>query len=178
MIFSLQELIDVIVMTAAVGFIFMDLFRRTHKTTKQAFLFSCLVTAPALIFHELAHKFIAISYGLTATYHAAYWFLLIGVGLKLLKSGFIFFVPAYVSIAGAEIAPGAGALIAFAGPFLNLVLFLAAWAMLKQKKLKTSTYMFLHVTKQINLFLFVFNMLPIPLFDGFKVYSGLYHLVF
>lgn len=176
MVFTLRELIDVIIMTVAVGFIFMDLFRSraSFGFDRRAFLFACYVTAPALIFHELAHKFVALYFGLNATFHAAYFWLFLGIMLKLLRFGFIFFVPAYVSIGGQLVQGLPMASVAFAGPFLNFVLFAGAWVWLKrQKKMKRSTYVFLHVTKQINLFLFIFNMLPIPFFDGMKVYQGI-----
>jgi Zn-dependent protease len=179
MIFTLKELFDVIVMTLAVGYIFMDLFRRQpYGFDKKAFMFSCLVTAPALIAHELAHKFVALSFGLEATFHAAYFWLALGILLKMVRFNFIFFVPAYVSIGNGIVTPLASGLIAFAGPALNLVLFIVSWALLRQKKMKKNTYVFLQVTKQINLFLFVFNMLPIPFFDGLKVYQGLYQTFF
>lgn len=179
--FSLGELFDVILMTLAVGFIFMDMFKDSHLGLgKNAFWFACLVTAPAIIFHELAHKFVALGFGLEATFHAAYFWLILGVALKLMRSGFIFFVPGYVSIGAgvAAVQPLAMALIAFAGPFLNLVLYFVSVLWLRQKRLKKRTFMFLHVTKQINLFLFIFNMLPIPFFDGMKVYSGLFGFFF
>ena len=177
MFFTIRELIDVIVMTAAVGYIFMDFFKQKDHHfgfDKNAFYFACLVTAPALIFHELAHKFVAMSFGLQATFHAAYFWLLIGVALKLLRFRFIFFVPAYVSIGAARSVQSLPlALTAGAGPFLNLVLFGVATLLLKRKKLKHKTFIFLYVTKQINLLLFILNMLPIPFFDGMKVYQGL-----
>jgi Zn-dependent protease len=179
MIFSIKEILDVIIMTAAVGYIFMDLFRRQpYGFDKKAFAFACMVTAPALIFHELAHKFVALSFGLQATFHAAYFWLILGIAMKMLRFGFIFFVPAYVSIGGTTITPLESALTAGAGPFLNLLLFVTAWLLLKQKRMKRNTYIFLQVTKQINLFLFVFNMLPIPFFDGMKVYQGLFQTFF
>lgn len=181
MVVSGREIIDIVIMTLAVGYIFMDLFRTKHTTfDRDAFLFACLVTAPALIVHELAHKFVGLGFGLEATFHAAYLWLAIGVVLKLMRSGFIFFVPAYVSIGGPlAVTPFQSALTAFAGPFLNFVLFAVSWGILKwQKKLDKRWFVFLQVTKQINLFLFVFNMLPIPGFDGLKVYQGIYALFF
>ena len=179
MIFTLKEMFDVLIMTLAVGYIFMDLFRKQPiGFDKNAFLFACLVTAPALIVHELAHKFLALGFGLEATFHAAYFWLALGIVLKMLRFGFIFFVPAYVSISNGAIAPLSSALIAFAGPALNLALFIIAWALLKQKRLKRNTFIFLQVTKQINLFLFIFNMLPIKFFDGWTVYTGLYKAFF
>ena len=187
MILSFSEIIDVFVMTAVVGYIFMDLFK-LHRTEIimgfdwQGFKFACLVTAPALTLHELAHKFVAISYGMQATFHAAYTWLGLGVIMKLLHFGFIFFVPAYVSIGCAAepcvLKPLSGAVIAFAGPAANLLIFLVCWALLKNPNLKRSTRIILYISKQINLFLFIFNMLPIPMFDGFKVYQGLWSAFF
>ena len=176
MIFSIREFVDVLIMTGVVGFIFKDLFKQVDRP----FLFSCLVTAPALILHELAHKFIALGFGLQATFHAAYFWLVLGIIMKLANFGFIFFVPAYVSIdaVGAQLTPLSSALVAGSGPFTNLALFGIAWAFLQQKKLKTRTYIFLQVTKQINLFLFVFNMLPLPMFDGLKFYQGILQVLF
>ena len=181
MIFTLRELFDVVVMTLAVGYIFMGVFK-THAIgfDRHTFLLACLVTAPALILHELAHKFVAIGFGLQADFHAAYFWLILGVVLRLLRSNFIFFVPAYVSFGSAivQTTPLMSSAIAFSGPLMNLVLFGISWALLRQKKMKHSTFAFLYITKQINLFLFVFNMLPIPGFDGLKVYQGLYQTFF
>ena len=195
MIVSGQELIDVVVMTVAVGFIFMDIFRFPGKEPRmkpgfdwQALGVACLITAPAIILHELAHKFIAIGFGMNATFHAAYFWLAIGIALKLLHFKFIFFIPGYVQpcshpLGSTALAaclmqlqnfPLQKAAVAFAGPFLNLVLYVGAWIALKNmKNMSKRTFFVLYLTKQINLLLFVFNMLPFPLFDGFKVYDGL-----
>jgi Zn-dependent protease len=182
MIFSLQELVDAIVMTVGVGYIFMNIFRL--KTLRAGFdwnalWFACLVTAPALILHELAHKFAAMAAGMQATFHAAYTWLGIGVVLKLVGSPFIFFVPAYVSIgcagASCSMPPIVSASIAFAGPGLNLLLWISSWAILKYHKLRSRRwFVFWLITKKINMLLFILNMLPIPGFDGFKVYQGLW----
>ena len=187
MLITLNEIIDVAIMTVVVGYIFMGLFRFHQEQIIsgfdwQGFKFACLVTAPALIFHELAHKFAAMTYGLQATFHAAYVWLGIGAILKMLGTGFIFFVPAYVSIGCAgtpcTLEPLSQSIISFAGPFANLVIFLFCWALLKKKDLSRPTRIIIYITKQINLFLFVFNMLPIPGFDGLKVYQGLWSMIF
>ncbi len=188
MIVSLSEVIDVVVMTGIVGYIFMDIFRFQRQEFATGFdwqglKFACLVTAPALILHELAHKFTAIAFGMEATFHAAYTWLGLGVILKLLHFGFIFFVPAYVSIGCASsesctLAPLHGSVIAFAGPAANLLIFLACWLLLKNQKIQGTTRQIIYISKQINLFLFIFNMLPIPMFDGLKVYQGLWKTFF
>ena len=187
MIISLREIIDIALMSVIVGYIFMAIFKFSQDRFQtgfdwRSFKFAALVTAPAIILHELGHKFVALGFGLEATFHAAYTWLGIGVILRLLHTGFIFFVPAYVQIGCAVkdcvVPPLQLSAIAFAGPFVNLVIFFICWGLLKKKNLSKNMRLILYITKQINLFLFIFNMLPIPAFDGFKVYSGLWKTFF
>ncbi|MFC1752649.1 hypothetical protein ACFL96_04560 [Thermoproteota archaeon] len=185
---TLTELMDVVIMSVVVGYIFMDIFRKPRKIGKDYdplkhlkektksrfddFKFAALVTAPAIILHELAHKLIAVSFGMQATFHAAYTWLAIGAVLKLLGTGIIFFVPAFVSITGV-MTPLTHSAIAFAGPGMNLLIFVGALLVEKYGNLDKKYYPFLILTKRINLFLFIFNMIPLPMFDGFKVFQGL-----
>ena len=184
---TLRETFDIIVMTLALGFIFNDVFGR-YKPVKHdydplenlksnsdywsGFKFACLVTAPAIILHELGHKAVALAMGFAATFHAAYTWLGLGVLLKLMNFGFIFFVPAYVSHS-ANTTPLQSAAISFAGPLVNLFLWLGPWYLLKYYKPKKSYVPFLTLTKQINMFLFIFNMIPLGFFDGAKVVTGI-----
>jgi Zn-dependent protease len=137
------------------------------------------VTAPALILHELLHKFLAVAFGLQATFHAAYVFLALGIVLRLLRSRFIFFVPGFVSVAGGTIPPLQHALIALVGPFMNLTLFLASAAWLRWGRVRSRFWLAaLLVTRLINLWLFILNMLPIPGFDGFQAFRSLFQALF
>lgn len=182
MILTLRELFDAALMTVAVGYIFMSIFQARSMRIGfdwKALWFACLVTAPALVLHELAHKFVAMAAGLQATFHAAYTWLGIGILLKLAGAPFIFFVPAYVSIGCAAhpcaIPPLISAMTAFAGPFLNLLLWVSSWAVLKYHRVRSKRWLvFWFLTKKINMLLFILNMLPIPGFDGFTFYSGLW----
>ncbi|KYK26356.1 hypothetical protein AYK26_05175 [Euryarchaeota archaeon SM23-78] len=187
MILTPAEILDIIIMTLAVGFIFKDIFRyrpRVEVITPDSFLkmrkgfnwndfwFAAAIVAPSIILHEFGHKFIAISQGMTATFNAAYIWLGVGVVLKLIGSGIIFFVPAFVAIQGQGTSlQFAG--IAFAGPAVNLILWLGSLIILKTAKLKPNLHRFFYLLSRINMFLFIFNMLPIPGFDGLQVYSGL-----
>lgn len=203
-IISFMEIVDLLIMTLAIGFIFKDIFspklavsanydplkQYMGPTGMQKFLFAASVTAPAIIFHELGHKIVSMAYGLQGTFHAAYGWLGFGVVLKLIGSPFLFFVPAYVSIC--EI-PGTGmastacletlsqrplvmAAIAFAGPAVNCLLWVGSWYVLKyhSNKLSPKWKLGLHFTKFINMFLFFFNMIPLGMFDGAKVFKGLF----
>lgn len=194
MLFTLPELIDIVIMSLALGFIFKDIFKKKIIVTKdydpikaytsftsssayQNFIFAILVTAPAVILHEFGHKFMAINFGATATFNAAYLFLGIGILLKLMNVGFVFFVPAYVSWVGRVTAQQAS-MIAFAGPLVNLIIWLSAAAWLKYGKVNEKYLQFFVLTKKINMFLFIFNMIPIPGFDGYHVIINLINVVF
>lgn len=192
---TFSEILDILVMTLALGFIFKDAFRRAeyhnhdplkalqHVTARpswQDFKFAALITAPAIILHELAHKFVALGLGMQATFHASYEFLGLGVLLKLLSFPFIFFIPGYVSHSAAA-SPLHAAIVAGVGPFMNLFLWFCCWLLLKQKqfmRVHKSWFNALFLSSRINLFLFIFNMLPIPIFDGAQFFSGLFHAIF
>lgn len=186
---TIGEIIDLILMTFFVGYIFGDLipFRKesydplVHYNRRfdfEGLKFSIMATAPAIILHELAHKFVALAFGLDAVFYAFYrnsmylFLAVVTILSKLTGFGLMFFVPGYVSISG----PGTNlqfALTAFAGPFVNLILWLGSWYLLKNKKYGKKHFLLLILTQKINMFLFIFNMLPIPGFDGYKFFVGL-----
>ena len=214
MVFNIFEIVDIVIMTAIIGFIFHDTFRKPvthdddiveHYRRKRAtlgvewhdFLWACLLVGPTIIFHELSHKFTAMSFGLDATFHAAcssanlvsgapfldmYCGLtLLSLFFKIVGFGFIFFVPGYVLIGGG----GTNlqyALAAFAGPIIHLIFWLGAAQILKNKKyvrkLPERKRLYLFFFKQINMFLFILNMIPIPGFDGFSVFYNLFKAIF
>jgi Zn-dependent protease len=179
----MRELIDLVIMTAALGFIFKDIFKKPSEPYEpltyykkrfdfESFKFAIMVTAPAIILHELAHKFVALAYGLAAVFHAHYFFLGVGILLKLLNFGFIFFIPGYVMYSTLATNFQTAA-IAIAGPLVNLLLWLGSAFMLKQKNIKKKYIPLLFLTKRINMFLFIFNMLPIQPFDGGHFFHAL-----
>ncbi len=193
------EVFDIFVTIALVGFLFMDAFKAPKSESKgdelsrylkksrsrfnwKDFWFAAMVTAPAILLHELGHKITALSYGYEATFHAFYansttlFFGLFAIAMKLLNFGLIFLVPGFVSIVGIG-GPEQAGLIAFAGPAINLILFIIAFVIVKTQKLKHKTMHFWVLTKNINLFLLIFNLLPIPGFDGFTVWSSLWKII-
>lgn len=185
-IIALREILDIIIVTLALGYIFMGQIRRpkTHLDllkpvgfSFEDFKFAALITAPAIILHEMAHKFFALFFGISATFKAWFVGLAIGVLLSIIKSPLIILAPGYVQIEGGSDLQQT--IIAFAGPFLNLLLFLLAKYVLEHKKrLSRNEAIGWYLTKQINIFLFVFNLLPIPPLDGSKVFAGLIKLIF
>ena len=88
---------------------------------------------------------------------------MLGLVLKVVFPGFVFFIPGYVEISSI-IEPLKHAVIAFAGPGMNLILWLGSAYLLKRNKTKTQTnhqsknlkgkwLLILHMTKRINMFL-------------------------
>jgi len=190
---NVGEIIDLVLMTIFVGYIFSDMIpvRResydplVHYRRRfdfEGLKFAIMATAPAIIFHELAHKFVALGFGLNAVFYAFYrstfTFVLgaLTIFSKLTGFGFMFFVPGFVSISGTG-THLEYALSAFAGPFVNLVLWLGAWFLLKNKFYRKKHFLLLVLTQRINMFLFIFNMLPIPGFDGYNFFTGLIRAV-
>jgi len=186
---TIAEIVDLVLMTIFVGYVFSDMIpaRRENYDPlvhyKRGFdfekmKFAIMATAPAIIVHELAHKFVALGFGLNAVFYAFYrstFTLMLGVLTiisKLTGFGFMFFVPGYVSIGG----NGTNlqfALAAFAGPFVNLVLWIGSWFLIKNKFYKKKHFLLLILTQRINMFLFIFNILPIPGFDGYNFFIHL-----
>ncbi|MFW6230643.1 MAG: metalloprotease [Nanoarchaeota archaeon] len=136
--------------------------------------FAMMIIGPAIILHELGHKFTAMGFGVEATFHTSYFFLGLALLLKILNSPFIFLVPAFVAYPAGAISPLQSSLVAFAGPAVNFLIFIASSLALKfMKKLDKKTIMLLGLTKQVNLFLALFNMIPLRPFDGGHVLSGI-----
>jgi Zn-dependent protease len=198
---TIREIIDIIIMSFFIGFLLSDVFKRFQPRKEyydplavrerqkfgidwNSLKFSTLVTAPAIVLHELGHKFVAMGFGLNATFNAFYansttLFLgIVALLMKFMNFGFIFIVPGYVEISELGTNPLQMAIIAFAGPAVNLILWLVSALILKKKLVDKKYLPFVYLTSKINMFLFIFNMLPFFFFDGYKVFSGLWQAFF
>ena len=183
---TIKEIIYLLITTAVVGYIFSGFTTKFKKGLDyfkgfdfEDFKLSILVASPGIILHELMHKFVAMFYGLSAQYYISVFGLIIGSALKFFSFPFIILAPGYVGIVGSTTTLQS-VLISFAGPFTNLVLWISSYYYLKHKGLniKRKTAIVLFLTKEINKWLFIFNMLPIPPLDGSKVWFGLFDLIF
>ncbi len=176
------EIIYLIIVTAAIGYIFTGYVSTRPKTVYNLmhpnridlrdFYFSFLVAAPGIIIHELAHKLTAISFGYPAQFQIFTFGLVLAIFLKLINSPLLILAPGYVNIP--EISNAFQyRLIAFAGPAINLILWLAAAIVLKYSaNLSRKHLAFFALTKRINMILFIFNMIPLGPLDGAKVFLG------
>lgn len=178
MLISPIEFLRLAIVTLALGYIFSGMIPRSKNILESYSRFdwdgikiAILISAPAVLLHELAHKFAAIFFGLNTEFFAQYLGLTLGIVLKLVGSPFLIFIPGYVSISNpTSIQSG---IIAFMGPFTNLLLWIIPALLLKYKTYSNNTAIVLYATKKINMMLFMFNMIPLPPFDGSKVLSGL-----
>jgi|SRR3989344_266394 len=179
MITSISEIFYLIILTIAIGYIFSGYIKIPGLYSRffnwQSIKFAMLVTAPAIILHELGHKFVGLAFGYESMFHIWAPGLLLGIFLRVIGSPFLILAPGYVSVNPS--LPIELSVIAFAGPFINLALFSISVIVLRfKRRLRRKEFLFWHLTKMINLWLFIFNMIPIPPLDGSKVLSGLFGL--
>jgi len=183
MFITIAEIIDIIIMTFAIGYIFSTFIKRQPEEgydplkfyEKNPFWedlkFGSMIAAPAVVLHELAHKFTAMAFGATATLHAPIGWYLVIILLRMLNFPLIFFVGGYVS--HTPLLPLQSSIVAVAGPLINLILFLLCISLVKFKLINRKYYRMITISGKLNLFLFIFNMLPIPGFDGAHFFSSL-----
>ena len=187
-VITLIEILHIIIAILSVGYIFTGLLnlKFNKKDVLDAYVkrfdwrefwFVCMAASPGIILHEMAHKFVAMGFGLQAFFQVSYFGLILGVIMKLLSTGFIFLAPGYVIISGANEVQSM--LTALAGPVINLLLWLLAMMVLKYKEtFSRKQAVFWNLTLNINKWLFIFNILPIPPLDGFKVWIPLFKMIF
>jgi Zn-dependent protease len=187
MVFTLSEIVQIGITVLAIGFIFSGYIKKpklyhdvedyfsggrfSHLFDWEDFKFSTMIVAPAIILHEFGHKFVGMALGHVSYYTAWPTGLGLGVVMRLIGSRFLLFAPGFVNITG-NVTASEMAIIAFAGPLVNLILFAASWAAIESGKFRKHARA-LHISKTINMWLFLFNMIPFGPLDGAKVLSGI-----
>ena len=151
MLFTLWELIDLVIMVFAIGYIFSSFIKREpaagydpltyykKNTLFQDIKYASIIAAPAVILHELGHKFVAMFFGATATLHAPLTWYAIVIVMKLLNFPLFFFVGGYVE--HTALPPLESALVSASGPFVNLLLFLICTGLIKYRLVNKKYYM-------------------------------------
>jgi Zn-dependent protease len=132
-----------------------------------ALILATVLFAMGFILHELAHKYVAQSYGLWAEFRVN----TLGVVLTAISivSPFKFIAPGAVVISGYADRNRMG-LTAIAGPIVNIVI---AIGLLTTLPILANTRIYYAVAygAAINAFLALFNLIPFSIFDGRKVYA-------
>ncbi len=126
-----------------------------------------IIFSTGFILHELAHKYVAQSYGLWAEFRLN----MTGLILTALSivSPIKFIAPGAVMISGFADSDRMGR-TAFAGPFVNVIIAVGLLALLPVL-VQTQFYLVVLYGAAINAFLALFNLIPFAVFDGRKVYS-------
>lgn len=186
MIITFNEIFYAVVLTVVLAYIFMDFFRQpknvydlmyTRGFRWDDFKFAAIVVAPAILLHEMGHKFVAIGFGLPASFNIFWGGLGLAILLKLVHSPFLILAPAYVLIPAAA-TPFQQTFIAAAGPLTNLLIWFIASQILKKKRLSRMQLIGWGVTKKLNMWLFIFNVIPFPPLDGYNIVRGVIGIIF
>ncbi|MCX6767885.1 MAG: site-2 protease family protein [Candidatus Micrarchaeota archaeon] len=164
-----NELLHILVSVLTISLAFTMVFTNTTELAGfgGTFVMVFFTVGLGFIVHELSHRFIALRYGAHATYRA--WTIgLIFAVVTAAVFGFVFAAPGAVYIYGKRLTRDQDGKIALAGPAANFILalaFIAGSALLPGAKGVFG------LGAQVNLFLGLFNLLPVFPMDGSKVIS-------
>ncbi len=165
-------LIAIVALTAALtmamfgGFFNMQVeFKEEPWVVGYIALVAFVSTATAFFLHEMAHKFVAQHYGCWAEFRYSQQGLLIALVLAAI-AGFLFAAPGAVYIAG-RIDKRQNGIISIAGPLTNVAVAAAAIPILiiMGGIVAAGFYTVIY----FNVFLAIFNMIPVMPLDGAKV---------
>jgi Zn-dependent protease len=123
----------------------------------------------AFVLHELAHKFVAVRYG----FYAEYRMWVQGLIFALITAyffGFVFAAPGAVYIHGDHISRGENGKISLAGPLTNIALAVIFFLFIPLSSFSPILSAIIGLGFFVNSFLALFNLIPISILDGAKVF--------
>ncbi|MBR3214167.1 MAG: site-2 protease family protein [Methanosphaera sp.] len=181
--FSKQEKIDLSISIIVLTLIISFMYSRPNITVDKLLLFipiAFVTVGLGFILHELGHKFVAQKYGFYAEFRRSDKGLMLGIVTALM--GFLFFAPGAVMIGSPTgiISEEENGKISIAGPIVNIILALIFLGIqisiqplvtLSNIDMMVYLYFLSVIGFNINSFLALFNLLPIPPLDGSKVIS-------
>ena len=166
-LFSQIEVRDILIAWAALALAFTIASRGgLAGNLVTAYFVAFVAVGSGFVLHELMHKFTAERYG----YWAEFRMWVMGIVLALVTStlGVIFAAPGATYISGMNISKEENGVISIAGPLMNIVI---AVLFLPFALFGTGNWGTLGAFgTYINIFLALFNMLPIGPLDGSKVF--------
>lgn len=150
-----------------------------YRGSLTGFTVSLIAVATGFIFHELAHRYVAIKYGMIARYKA--WYLGLAVALMVaLITAKIFGNPFVIAAPGAVVIMHYGMYdisyirrecrIAAAGPLANIAVALAT--LIASYFIGSPWSYYARFIGSVNAWLAFFNLLPIPPLDGSKIFRA------
>ena len=168
MSFSQKELRDIFIAWIVLSLAFAMLISGNAKFGFQTALIASFITVgTGFVLHELAHRFVALKFGAIAEFRA--WMAGLVFAIITAFLGFLFAAPGAVYIFKDNLTARENGIISIAGPLTNLVIgfFFLTTALFSSGMLQT---IFL-IGSQINFYLGFFNMLPLFVLDGKKVFD-------
>jgi Zn-dependent protease len=166
--FTSREIRDILISMLVIAGVFAYVFRNIN----QGYFISLIpVTLIAVgfgfVFHELAHKFVAIRYG----FYAEYRLWVEGLILAIITAtfGFVFAAPGAVYIHGQYISREENGKISIAGPLTNMALAIIFFILIQFLSFSPILSLICGLGFTINSFLAFFNLLPVFMLDGAKV---------
>ncbi len=175
--FSKKELQDIAisVVTLSVA-LFLIIIRSSfkvnginvHPALLLALAIGFLMTITAFLIHEMSHKFTAIHYGAWSEFRMWPMGLVLTIITGLI--GFLFALPGAVYFASYR-NPIREGKIALAGPIANMVMGIVLLPVLLFVTMPLNAFAAVFFLVYINLWLGLFNLVPIPPLDGSKVFA-------
>src|SRR3989338_3031065 len=171
---ELKEIRDISIAAVVLGFVFVYKGYENLNATLNLLPFGLIVVSLSFILHEMAHRYFARKYGHHAEFQLWKWGLIIAIVITIASNGaFIFAAPGAVVIFPRadlwgnvkHITRKQMGIIGISGSVVNMVLatgFTAAAFFTGLDILYTGTF--------VNVWLALFNMLPISILDGNKVF--------
>ncbi|MGB9937431.1 MAG: site-2 protease family protein [Methanobacterium sp.] len=167
--FTAGEIRDIIISMFVISLIFAYIFARRDLSNILIYMpITFVVVGLGFVLHELAHKYVAIHYGYWAEYKMWLEGLIFALILAFI-AGFAFIAPGAVYIHGNYIKNSENGKISLSGPATNIVLTLLFLSipMFFQNSLLVGIGI---LGATVNSFLAVFNLIPLGMFDGAKIF--------
>lgn len=180
--FTKDETKDIIISVVVLTILYaISVTRSIGWTYDNLLLFipiSFVAVGLAFILHELGHKVVAQRFGFFSEYRK--WDYGLILGLITVLTGFMFFAPGavYFGSYGRMVTDEENGKISIAGPIVNIILAVIFLGLtLTIKPLITVSNMDImmvilltcYLAFNVNSFLAIFNLLPIPPLDGSKI---------
>ncbi len=177
--YSFREVKELLIAWLVLGFSFSARYLQYPTQFPTYFSVSLLTVGAAFVCHELAHKFVAQRYGCWAEFRLWTWGLVLALIMAFISalsgSWIIFAAPGAVYIVpmvrrvGWNFDFGARSygLISLMGPLINILLAVLFSPLRDLGGILTLIGL---LGYSINLWLAMFNMLPFPPLDGYKVF--------
>ncbi len=173
-----KEIKDLAISAVVLSFVFSYSGISNLSSLPKNFIIALFSVSFAFIFHELAHRYFARKFGCYARFEMWSYGLFLAAAFSILTGGrFFFAAPGAVVIYPRidlwgnvkRISRKENAIISAAGPTMNMVLAIASFLLL--------LYPWGEVVKEIlafsinvNTWLAIFNLIPIPPLDGSKIF--------